>query len=347
MATTVGSGLGASAIAAAQAAYGGIPVFTAARTITFKTIKPTFRQHPVQGGPYIRAGQFVDLGSARELLWLDGMFTVTGDVCNIGHALLLASALGTLSTLTELGTTGAYALGGAAGAVIGMPDVNNTFGDWQYNVPTTDTTVHTFTWHSGMVLKAEWVFDRTGYTTYSYDYDFQTVETTTAMTAPTVPAAPIPFGMGGNTATFKIGAFGSEAAVTGVKKCTISLERKLATERIYLGNALKDAPVTNGLVDIKVALECDYEASAKTAIFDLQLAGTPVSIVASAVGSVIAGTYYNTFGLNATNCFVDTGGEPPIDGPDVVKNTINLSGTIDLAADPAFKATLITPDLTW
>jgi hypothetical protein len=100
-----------------------------------------------------------------------------------------------------------------------------------------------------------------------------------------------------------------------------------------------------GLTDITVALDTDYTSIAKSALFDLFLAGTPTSIICEAIGSAIGTSgINNTFGLNVTNAFVQTGGESPLDGPDVIKNTISWKGTIDVNNDPALKAWLYTSD---
>ena len=348
MATSIGSGIGGFVVAAQQSTYGGMPSFGSARTLgTFKTWTPTLRQHPVQGGPYLRNGELVDIGTARLLQWQDAMATVTGDVANTGMALLLASAMGSNATMTQLGTTTAYGLGGASGFTLSAPDKNNTFMDCQVGVPLTTGTLEAQTYHSGYVTKAVWKFDRQNLVTYSYDIDFQEYEESTSIATPSEPGGPIPFDMAyqSSGSTFKIGGYGSEALVDGVKTCTITIDRKAATERIYLGNQYKDMPVVNDKTKLTVALEADYTSAARTGIFELQAAGTPISIVCTAVGNPIGSSgFSDTFTLNVTNAFVDTGGEAPLAGPDLVKNTINLSGTIDAAGDAALKGILYSAD---
>ena len=349
MTTTIGAGIGGFCVVAPEATYGASPNYATPRTLgTFKSAKATYRPHPVQGGPYLRNGQFVDIGSARELIWLDAMMTITGDVASTGMGLLLAAALGTSASVTQIGTTTAYELGGASGASIGLPDVNNTFVDVQLGVPTTDATLHAENYHSGIVTKAEWVFERGNLVTYSYDLDFQYLEKTYPLLTPSEPAAPVPFDMALASSFFKMGTLGSEAAVDGVRKCTITLERKLSLERIYLGNVYKDLPVSNDNAKITVGLEMDYTTAAKTAIFDLMLAGTPTSIICEAVGAAIGSSGQNqTFALNVTNAFLDTGGESTPDGPDLVKNTASFSGTYNTSGASPMTATLITADTGW
>lgn len=352
MTTTIGSGLGGFAAIVAQPTYGASFV-TPTRTLSFKSCKMDYDPHIVQGGPYLAGGRLVDLGSAHVDTWLDAKGNLSGDVMNIGHALLLATALGSTSTLTQNGTTTAYQLGGAGGITLSAPDKNNGSGsgccfDMQLGVPTLDGTLRQENYHSCMITKAEWVFDRSGLVTFSYDLDAQYVEKSTALIAPAYPAAPVPFSMSSASALFELGAFGSEAAVDGVRKCTITMERKLATDRAYLGNTYKDLPVTIERVDLTVSMEADYTVAAKTAIFDLFLAGTPTSILCKAVGNQIGTSGINdTFMVNVTNAFVQSGGESPLDGPDAIKNTVTWKGTIDSAADPAMKALLYTADTTF
>jgi hypothetical protein len=151
--------------------------------------------------------------------------------------------------------------------------------------------------------------------------------------------------MATGSSTFKIGAFGSEASIDLVRKATFTLERPMNTARIGLGDQAKHNPVTNNYVKLSCVLEADFTPTNKTALWDLYLAGTPISVVATAVGAQIGTSgQYSTFGMNYTNCFIDTGGEPNLDGPDVIHNALTLTGTVDAAADPAAKAVLITPD---
>lgn len=346
MATTIGSGLGAFAAIAPQPTYGSTWV-TPTRTLTFKTGKATYNPHIVQGGPYLRNGAIVDIGSAHIQTYLDTTATLAGDVMDVGHALLLASALGTSAQLTQLGTTTAYELGGTNAAVLGVTEQAGSTGaqfDMQWGVPITTGVQEAQNFHSTLITKAEWVFERTGLVTYSYELDSQYVEGTTPVISPSEPAAPIPFSMSGTNCVFLAGT----TAVDGIRKATVTLERKFAVDRIYLGNTYKDVPVSNGLVDIMVALDTDYTSTAKTNLYDTWLTNTPVLLTIGSVGSQIGTSGHNrTFQLAISNSFLETGGEPNPDGPDLVKNTLTFKGTLDAAADAAITCTYITPDTTF
>lgn len=309
-----------------------------------KSGKATWDPHLVYGGPYLEGGITVVPGAARVSTYLDAKGTLMGDVTSTAQALLLKVALASSASLTQLGTTSAWELGGASGANMGVADTNGSYFDMQFGVPTTDGTQRAYTFHSCVITKAEWVFDRAGLVTYSYDFDAQQVEQTTALITPTFPTNSVAFNMANAASLFKIGTFGAEATVDGVKKATFTLERPMATDRIYLGQTVKQSPITNQYINLSCTLEADFTPANKTALWDLFLTNTPISVVATSVGSVIGGGNSNTFGMNLTNAFIDSNAEPNLDGPDRINNTLTLKGTVDAASDPALKATLITSD---
>src|SRR5215469_13280128 len=108
---TAGSGLGGFAAIVNQPTYGASFV-TPTRTLsTFKSFKPTFDPHYVQGGPYLAGGRAVDIGTAHVKMYLDARGTLAGDVGTSGMALLVATAFGSNAKLTQFGTTAAYELG--------------------------------------------------------------------------------------------------------------------------------------------------------------------------------------------------------------------------------------------
>lgn len=347
MAVTLGSGLGGFAAIAAQPTYGAT-FATPTRVLYLKSGKATWEPHLVYGGPYLEGGITVVPGAARVATWLDAKGSLMGDMMSSAAALLLKVALASTASLTQLGTTSAYQLGGAGGASMGVADTNGSYFDMQWGVPTTDGTQQPYNYHSCLITKAEWVFERGGLVTYSYDFDAQYVETTTGLITPTYPTSGVAFNMSTASSAFKVGAFGSEAAIDGVKKATFTLERPMAVDRMYLGSTYKANPVTNAYIKLGCTLEADFTPANRTALWNLFLANTPVSIVATAVGAAIGTSgSSNTFGLNLTNAFLDSNGEPNPDGPDLIKNTLTFTGTVDAAADPALKATLITADTTF
>ncbi len=359
--TVIASGLGAQAVVKAQPSCGGTFITTGQRTLIFKTIDLSIDPHVVNGGPYLAAGQLTNLLSARVLTWQDAKFTIKGDMQNTAMALLLACALGSPAALTEIGTTTAYELGGSSGATASAPDLNDTWFDLQLSLPDTAGNANPLSFHSCVIQKAEWVFDRVNLVSYEYDCIAQQAESATTLLAATEPTSQVPFDMANasgvtgaalpvNTSGFAIGTFGSEEVQPGLKKITFTLNRKLYAEanRMYGGYQFQQSPVTDGYVDMGVSIETDFTPQVYTDLVQLLLSGDPTSVVAQAVGPLISGTSYNTFSLN-TPAFVvdDPKAYPSLAGPDVLKSTITGTAKIDVAGDPWLKSTLITADTTF
>ena len=352
MTTTLGGGLGAFAAIAPQPSYGGAFV-TPTRAVTFKTGTSTYNPHIVQGGPYLRYGALVPPGSTHVQTWLDATGTLTGDVVTVGQAALIAWAFASNATLQELGTTTAYALGGAAGITLNNADANIGAGsaaclDMQYGVPTTDAVLHAENYHSCLCTKAEWKFDRAGLVSYSYDFDAQYIETTTPLITPTIVTSPVAFAMNNAASTFKVGTYGAEVQLDGIRDMTVTIARAYDTNRIYLGDQYKNQPITNNLIDFTAVLNTDYTPTALTALFAPWLTNTLASLIVSAVGAPIgSGGFNNLFSLQLTNAFLDTGGTPTLQGPDIVKGSLTFKGTIDTNNDPAMIAHYVCADTTF
>jgi hypothetical protein len=349
---TAGSGLGSFAAIAQQKKYGSA-FATPTRTLYFKTAKATWDPHPMQGGPYLAAGRIADIGSAHVLTYKDAKMTLTGDVMTSAQALLLASAFGSNGKLTQSGTTTAYELGGSGGIKLEAPESHDaasesTFIDMQIGVPFTNAEVNAHNYHSGVITKAVFVFDRVGLVSYTFDIDFQYVEFTTALITPVFTTNGVPFAMNEGSSEFKIGVVpAATAALAGVRKMTVTLEHKMATDRVYLGEEHKSLPVSNGLVDIGLSLESDYTEAAKAA-FEAFLKNEALNIEAIATGAAIGSSgKKNKFSFTMPNIFINSGAEPPIDGPDIIKTTMAAKATINATNEPVVSAALCTADSTF
>ena len=223
--------------------------------------------------------------------------------------------------------------------------------DMQLGVPTNNGELTPWNYHSCVITKAELVFDRTGLVACTLDWDAQYVEppaeaiaNSHGLITPTIAYGAVPFSMGNSAAVFQAGAPGALATLPGVRKCTVTLERKLAVDRIYLGNVHKEVPSTNGIVEIMVAAETDYTNQAK-ALLETFLKNEAQGLSISAVGAAIGTSgKSNTLTYEVSNAFIQTGGEAPLDGPDIVKNTVNLKGTVNTANAAPVTAKLITAD---
>ncbi len=339
----IGTGLGGSLSIGTETAYATTSV-TLSRTIEVRSAKIDERVHTVQGWG-LAGGRSVELGSRRNTEWKDAGGSVEMEFLNTGMALLLANALGSSATLAAL-TTGNTAY--SAPFAYGVPDGQNFFAA-QVLVPDTSGALHPYTYHGGKITKAEWSVDRTNLLMATYTTDFQHVETVTAAVTPsftTNNTALDGVALSG-TGSFKVGTLGSEAAVDGVRKFTVSLERELDTERIYVGDTAvsKHEPLTKNWTKITCSMEVDLTSTNKAVLCDIYDTQTPTSVIADFVGSAIGATGHNNeIKFSLPNCYLDTNGTPQLDGPDIVRATLNFTALIDDGNDAPLSVYLVTGD---
>lgn len=215
--------------------------------------------------------------------------------------------------------------------------------DMQLGVPTNQGELTPWNYHSCMITKAEFVFERTGLVSCTFDWDAQYVENSTALVTPTMSVSAAPFSMSNTASVFKIGAPGSQVTLPGVRKLTVTLQRKLAVDRVYLGEQRKQIPSTNGMLDLLVAAEMDYTNQAK-GVLETFLTNTPQALTVNAVGPAVGTIGSEELGFEMSNGFIESGGEAPLDGMDIVKNTVNLKATINSANANPLKGILKTQD---
>lgn len=359
--TVIGSGGGAQLLMKAQPSWGGTFMTTGQRSVPFKTAKLNYDPHYVQGGPYLAGGQLAPLGSARIQTWLDAKITLTVDMLNTAMVPLLIATLGTSSSLTQIGTSIAYGINGVGPAVASAPDLNSTYLDIQLNVPTDAGVLKPQNFHSCVVQKAEFMFDRANLVTGTFDLIAQQVETSTSALTYTAPTAEVPFAMNNASATaggaipahtsgLAYGTYNSEVSEPGIKKATITLDRKLAAEadRMYLGYQYQQNPVTNDYVDLGVSLDVDFTAQTVADLWTYLLGGNLTSILCqSVIGTSIVGTSYPTFSLQIPSFGIDNpDAAPSPDGYKVVGATMSGKGHIDASGDPWLNCTYVTADTT-
>lgn len=337
----IAGGLGGGVMVAKESTYG--TWVTPTRAIEVHDSKLQQRRQDPQQGTGLAYGRSVDLQTRRVTPWFDGGGTIDLEVLSSGHALLLAAAMGSTTGLTQIGTTPAYKMI----ADYGVPDYGASpqVGSFslQNLVPDTGGNIKQQNFHGCKITKAQWECERTGLLMASYDIDAQQAEQTNAAQTPTYTSTS---GFSGANMLLNAGAFGSEAALDGVTKVTITLTRALNLKRIYAGDANKQEPTTIGVSQIAVALDIDLLPTNKATVWDLLNSQVPLpSLVVTWTGPAIGSSgSNNTFTLNPTNLSVNDNGTPELDGPDTTKATINMTGLIDSANDSPLIATLITGD---
>jgi len=141
--------------------------------------------------------------------------------------------------------------------------------------------------------------------------------------------------------TFALGEFGfkvhntpgSEAAVEGVRGCSIAIKRPYDTERYCANDAgLRRHPVLNSREKVATGtFTADHIDKAYWN--DRFIADTGFSLVAEWVGPVIASTYRYTLRITLPRCYL-SGPLPPLDGPSVVSGEFGFTALDNDSAEP-------------
>lgn len=304
----IGSGLGASIGVASESTYGTYVAPT--KFFEFQSEDLKKQKTTVQGGG-LAAGRFAQLGSRRALTAEAGQGSVSMDVPNKGFGLWLQTLMGTTVTPVQQATTTAY---------LQTHALADNFGKSltvQKGVPQTDGTVKPYTFLGCKATSAEFSCGIGELLNVKYNLDARQVVENQTLAAPSYAT-----GLGNwdwTDMTLKLGTFGSEAAVQGVTKVTVNVERGMKTDRQYAGNAgLKAEPITNDYVKISGSIDADYLD--KTVFADRFASDSPTSLVWTFQGPLIASTYYYTFTITLPMVFID-GDTPTVGGPDVVSGS--------------------------
>lgn len=342
----IGGGLGGAVGIAAESTYGTWAAPT--RWIEPHSFKMQEQVHTIQGTG-LASGRIVDPGPRRRVTYQDASGTMEYEFLNKGMALLVANIFGTSAMLQQIGTTAAYQLGGASGFSLGAPD-NQNYLSMQSLVPDTSGTIHQENFHGCKIKSAEFMIDLQSPLTVTLDIDAQQVTTSEAAGTPSYSPNTSDFTFTGMN--FNVGALGSEAAIDGVKKMTCKIERGLETNRIYMGatgTPTKSEPITNAIVKITGTADVDLTAANKPVLWDLYHSQAAVpSIVMQFTGNAIGSSgSVDTFTINPTDVYIDSGGTPELDGPGIVTATLNWTALIDAANDSPLKGALITADSTF
>lgn len=301
----VGSGIAAQLGMVAETTYG--TAVTVSRFVEFLSeglqYKPTF----VQGGG-LRAGTFAQPTNRRVVTTTQAGGPISLEVPFAKAGLLLQALMGTAVTPVQQATTTAY---------LQTHTLADPFGKsltLQTGVPQTDGTVRAHTYAGCRVVSAEFSCGTDEILTGEFEIDAKSFTDQTALASASYTS--------GNVFHFaqmavKLGTFGSEASVTGVRKMTCKIDRALKTDMFYAGNAgAKAQPVDGGWTAITGTIDTDFVS--KTDFLDRFAGNTSTSLVWEFVDTTaIASTYYPTFRITVPGIFFDEG-TPTVDGPDVV-----------------------------
>lgn len=312
----IGSGLAAQIGFAAESTYGTYVAPT--RFLEFNKADLKKVKNTVQGGG-LAAGRFAQLGSRRAVTSEAAAGSVEMEVINKGFGLLLAHLLGSSATAVQQGGSTAYLQAHTLGDNFGKSLTT------QVGVPDLTGTVRPYTYKGCKLTGAEFSCKVDELLTASFDVDGrQTSEVESLATASlTSGVAPFHFAQ----MTVKLGTYGSEASVSGVKGFSLKFERGMATDRFYAAAAgLKAEPVMNEFVKVSGSFDVDLVNKADFA--DRFASDSSTSLVIEFVGPLIASTYYQTFRIKVPMIFFD-GDTPTVEGPDVVSGGYSFVGQYD------------------
>ena len=312
----IGSGLGASFGIKQEAAFGTYIApdhFYEVDTAQIKKVKNTS-----QGGG-LAAGRMVQLGSRRVVANQSATGPVTLEVPNKGAGLLFSHLYGA-STIVQQGASAAWL------QTHSLADNVGKFFTAQSGIPDTGGVVRPYSFLGGKVIAATFECAVAGQLNSTWDLDFRDVSESQALAAPSYSAGTAPFVF--NQMAVKLGSFGAEVSVPGVKKVTVKIERPQNLTRYYAGAAgLKAEPIMNNFVKITGTFEVDYVN--KVDFADRVASDLPTSLVWEFVNPVaIAAGFFSTFRIKVPQIYIEDA-TPTIDDTDIVSGSYPFTAQFD------------------
>jgi hypothetical protein len=310
---TIGSGLGGSVMVGAESTYGTAVTPTRGYEVLSSTLKRNKRTS--QGGG-LSGGTLLRKGARRNQPIQDANGSISLEVTPSKFGLLLAHITGTVATpsATGAGYTQTYPLADSIGRFLTI----------QEGMPDTGGTANPYTFVGSKITKAGFSCEMAGNLTCSLDIDSRQVTEVPTLTTPAFTSNLNVFH--GGQMGVKIGTYGSEAAVQGVKSVSVDWERPMAVERFYANNSgLKSEPVQNGVTSITGSLSVDLVNKADFA--DRFAADTAFSLVWEFIGAAGTG-YSDTFRMILPQCYLDEG-TPTLDNEDVINTAMTFTCEYD------------------
>lgn len=313
----VPSGIAASVGWAAEVTYGTYVAPTRFLPGAFKPQKVTSTRQ----GSGVIAGEALARGARRVVTSTAGKGSLDLDVHNKSMGLLLQALMGTTVTPVQQGATTAY----MQTHTLANDNTGKTLS-MQAGVPDLGGTVRPYTLLGAAVQSGEFSCGVDELLTLALELDGRAVSEAQALAAPSYATGLAPFHFA--QSVVKVGTFGAEAAVTGIRKMSVKVSRAQDTGRFYHGAAgLKAAPVPNGVLEVTGSIDHDYVD--KTIFADRYAAQTPFSLVWEFTGAVISGAFNELLRITLPQCYLDDDGTPNADGPDVVKTSHKFTVLFD------------------
>lgn len=273
----------------------------------------------VAQGQGLAAGRAAALATRRTVTGTAVEGSVSMEVTNTKFGLILAHIFGGTPTVVQQAATTAYLqthtfadnFGKSLSVQVGVPDLTGT--------------VRPYSFLGCKIASAEFSCALGENLTVNLGIDGRDVTEAQALATASYPTANRPFNFG--QMSVKLGTYGAETSVTGVKGASATIERPMNTERQYAGSGLlKAEQIWNDLVAVTGSLDTEFVTKGDFA--DKFAADTQTSMVLEWVGPVIASTYYETFRLKFPAVYFDEGA-PTVGGPDVVAPAVSFTALSD------------------
>lgn len=306
----IGSGLGASWGHVDESTYGTYVAPSRWLPGTSFNIKPEISREDVWG---IASGRFAPTDAV--VTGRRGTGNWTGQVPSTKFGLMLKHLMGTAPTPAQQAATPAYL------QAFTFADNFGKFFTAQSAEPLTTGTNVVYTGTGGKVLSAEFSSDVNGILNANVDMAFQNVVDSQSLAAPSYVAY-VPM----NRLAVKLGAFNSEAAITGVRSASVRIERPQDVERPAVPGSYPE-PIMNSQVVVSGTITADF--TDKTYFSDRVLTEASTALVLEWTNdTVIASTYYPMLRIRCPKVkFSDV--VPEVGGPEILSATVAFTAYLD------------------
>lgn len=325
----IGSGLGSSIGIAPEVTYGTYVAPT-------KWIEGTCqlnRQLSVYQGGGMAAGQTVYRGSRRKVASerVEGTLDVGVQANNMGR-LLNGLMGGTVTPTLESGATNArkqtHVLADPLGKMYTI----------QAGVPQTTGVVVPYSFTGAQITSGEFSCETGGGLMSKFNISAKQATTAQTLATPSyVNSNDFHFAI----ASLKLGTFGAEAQVDGVKSVTLSIERPKHEGGPYMGGGgFRSQGIENDWCKISGSITVDFVNRVDFA--DRFVSDASTSLVWEFVGPIIEGAHRETIRFKVPMIFFD-GDLPTASGPAVVSTQYKFTGLFD-GTNPAATIEYISTD---
>ena len=283
----------------------------------------------------VQSGVLGPIGSGYVEATAAGAGSLEVDVQSRGFGLLFKNLMGAGSSAQQ-GGTAAYL------QTFTLADPVGQFMTMQVGRPLRSGTVVPQTATGCKILSAEFSCAVGEILKATFEIDAKAVDNTTALAAASYLSA-ITFHSG--LMAVKMGTYGSESAVSGVRGVSVKIDRPQDTEDYQTINATggvgyKSEPIINDLTSITGTVTSDWLA--KATFEDLANGMTSTSLVWEFIHpTAIAATHYPTFRIKLPGVYFDAGSQA-VDGVKELTNDWGFTWRYDGTNMPSIE--YMTPD---